>query len=113
MTSTRDADIARMLRANRLVHETRWEAGWSRERYVRENLAEILSSRRYFGRGNKRIRRKKIKPFLLGRAFRMHLAVALTAPLYSRLNYASMGRRMFLVEPLPEPTLGYYARPLA
>lgn len=80
--------------------ETRYVRGWSRDRFIRENLTSVMEARWFFGRGPKRIRKKKAKAYLYGRAIWKHLGKIMAEPLMLRRDYASVGRQTFLVTPL-------------
>lgn len=77
--------------------------GFDLDRFVRENLASVMADRGYFGRRPKRIRKKLARKFLR-KVFLRKLAEHMAAPLRLRVDYASVGRRVFQVQPLPEPT---------
>lgn len=81
--------------------ETHYERGWSRDRFIRENLASVMGARWFFGRGPKRIRKKRAKAYLYGRALWKHLGPIMAEPLRLRRDYASVGRLAFVVEKLP------------
>ena len=80
--------------------ETHYERGWGRDRFIRENLASVMEARWFFGRGPKRIRKKKAKAYLYGRALWKHLGPIMAEPLRPRRDYASVGRLAFSVTPL-------------
>lgn len=99
MTPISATSLADLTHPNR-EPETRYERGWSRDRFIRENLASVMEARWFFGRGPKRIRKKKAKAYLYGRALWKHLGPIMAEPLMLRRDYASIGRQTFLVTPL-------------
>ena len=78
---------------------TIYERGWSKSRFIRENLPTLMGNRGYFGRCPKRIRKKKIKAFLR-KAIWGHLGKIMAEPIARRVDYASIGRQAFVVTPL-------------
>ena len=83
--------------------ETHYERGWGRERFIRENLASVVEARWFFGRGPKRIRKKRAKAYLGYRALWKHLGPIMAEPLRPRRDYASVGRQVSVVTPIPDP----------
>lgn len=86
--------------------ETHYERGWGRERFIQENLASVMKARWFFGRGPKRIRKKRAKAYLSYQALWKHLGPIMAEPLRLRRDYASFGRQVFVVTPLSAPTTG-------
>lgn len=85
---------------------------WTFERFIRENVVAVTADRRYFGRGPRRIRKKKAKAFLSRWWSRGRLGVSMATPIRVRLNYASFGRQIFQVQELPPPQgLSFYDEP--
>ena len=73
-----------------------------RDEYVKANLADEMRKHR----GKKRLRKKKAK-----RALRMRWGFLQMGRLLSRrINYSEVGRRLFTVEPMPDPVRPIYMR---
>ena len=60
-----------------------------------------MEARWFFGRGPKRIRKKKAKAYLSYQALWKHLGPIMAEPLRLRRGYASVGRLTFSVEQIP------------
>jgi hypothetical protein len=103
LTASSLPDLLKAIKAStqgRPEPETHYERGWGRERFIRENLASVMTARWFFGRGPKRIRKKRAKAYLYGRALWKHLGPIMAEPLRLRRDYASVGRLAFSVTPL-------------
>ena len=71
-----------------------------RDEYIKANLADEMRKHR----GKKRLRKKKAK-----RILRMRWGFLQIGRLLSRrINYSELGRRLFTVEPLPDPVRPVY-----
>jgi len=86
---------ARMAEASKMI-----TGQVTRDEYIKANLADEM--RRH--RGRKRLRKKKAK-----RALRMRWGFLQMGRILSRrINYSEIGRKMFTVEPMPDPVMPIY-----
>ena len=78
----------------------------SKDEYVRFRLSEEMKRQK----GKKRLRKKKAKK-LLQRQWAMLQMCRLIAA--RRINYTEIGRKMFIVEPLPDMSVPIYMKNIA
>ena len=88
---------ARMAEASKMI-----TGQVTRDEYIKANLADEMRKHR----GKKRLRKKKAK-----RALRMRWGFLQMGRLLSRrVNYAEIARKLFTVEPMPDPVKPIYMR---
>jgi len=88
---------ARMAEASKMI-----TGQVTRDEYIKANLADEMRKHR----GKKRLRKKKAK-----RALRMRWGFLQMGRILSRrINYSEIGRKMFTVEPMPDPVMPIYMR---